>query len=95
MKRATSRLLCLLLLAALTAGPAFARGPEPARTGPEARGVLSLLWRSLTGLLPSLDKTRSTLDPDGSPAPETDGRSTLDPDGAPEADGVGTIDPNG
>lgn len=86
MKRTTSRLLFLLLLAALTAGPAFARVPEPARSRPEAQGVLSLLWRSLAGLLPSLDKTRSTIDPNGSPAPETpggetDGRSTLDPNG--------------
>lgn len=86
MKRATSRLLLLLLLAALTAGPAFARGPEPARPGKEARGVFSLLWRSLAGLLPSLDKTRGTLDPDGAPAPEppggeTDTRSTIDPNG--------------
>jgi hypothetical protein len=88
MKRATSRLLILLLLAALTAGPAFARGPETARHGKEARGVLSLLWRSLAGLLPSLDldKTRSTIDPNGAPTPEppggeTDGRSTLDPNG--------------
>ncbi|HSK80804.1 MAG TPA: hypothetical protein VLQ45_30405 [Thermoanaerobaculia bacterium] len=86
MKRATSRLLLLLLLAALTAGPAFARGPEPARSEKQARGVLSLLWRSLAGLLPSLDKTRGTLDPDGTPAPETTGgetdtRSTIDPNG--------------
>lgn len=86
MKRATSRLLLLLLLTSFTAAPALARGPEPARSGQEARGFLSLLWRSLADLLPALDKTRSTLDPDGAPAPETngggtDGRSTLDPNG--------------
>ena len=93
MKRATSRLLCLLLLAALTAGPAFARGPEPARPGKEARGFFSLLWRSLADLLPTLEKGRSTLDPNG--APETDGRGTIDPNGTPETDGLSTIDPNG
>ena len=86
MKQTASRLLALLLLAALTAAPALARGPEPARPGKEARGVLSLLWRSLAGLLPSLDKGLSTIDPNGAPAPETpggetDGRSTLDPNG--------------
>lgn len=86
MKRATSRLLLLLLLATITAGPAFARGPEPARPEKEARGVFSLLWRSLAGLLPSLDKGRSTLDPNGAPVPETTGSET---------DTRGTIDPNG
>ncbi|HSK79939.1 MAG TPA: hypothetical protein VLQ45_26030 [Thermoanaerobaculia bacterium] len=106
MKRTASSLLALLLLAALTAAPAFARGPEPARQG---RGLLSSLWSSLLNVLPSLDKGRGTFDPNGSPAPEsgpadaTDGRAGMDPNGSPApesapadaTDGRASMDPNG
>jgi hypothetical protein len=73
----------LLLAVALSAAPAFARGPQPVPST-EVHGFLSSLWNALAGLLPMPTKGRGTIDPDGF----TDGRGTIDPNGAPPVQGA-------
>jgi hypothetical protein len=85
----------LLLAVVLSAAPAFARRHQPVPPA-EVHGFLSSLWNVLGGLLPTLTKGRSTIDPNGG---LTDGRSTIDPDGAATApattDGRAGLDPDG
>jgi len=96
--RSRFRAFTLLVVVALAATPALAGGREMIRRSTEARSVFASLWHALSELLPlpgrgagdlngALLKGRSTIDPDGAPAPaaptesESDGRSTIDPDG--------------
>ncbi len=90
------RLSALLLAVLLAASPAFAGGLTPASRTPDLPGLVASFWQGLLDLI-SFDQGRSTIDPNGDPAPttdssgstgategsETDGRSTIDPDGQP------------
>ena len=97
-RRARFRAVALLVVVALSAVPAFAKGRQTVRST-EVRGVFASLWQALSELLPILEG-RGGWDPDGV---LTKGRGTIDPDGTPTSvtptedpsDGRGTIDPNG
>ncbi len=89
-RRPRFRVLILLLAAVLAATPVLAARREPSSTFRQAPGIFLSLWQTLERFLPSLTKGRSTIDPDGAPAPnsgtlpsggESDGRSTIDPNG--------------
>jgi hypothetical protein len=84
------RVLILLLAAVLAATPVLAARREPAPAFRQAPGVFASLWQALERFLPPLAKGRSTIDPNGAPAPSS---NTVPPGG--ESDGRGTIDPNG
>lgn len=88
------RLTVLLLAAVLAASPAFAASPRGTLEKP---GLFASFRQLVLWLVPSLDKGRVTIDPNGAPAPD-EGRSTVDPDGLTlPADNEGriTINPNG
>jgi hypothetical protein len=99
-RRSRFRALTLLVVVALSATPALAGGREMIRRSMEARGVFASLWHALSAFLPLPGNGRGAGDPNGA---LLKGRSTIDPDGAPapgtptesESDGRGTIDPNG
>jgi hypothetical protein len=81
------RVCVLLLLAALSVSPAMAAGRRTSEKK-ESPGVVSLLWRALGKLIPTLEKSRGSMDPDGSPAPaastsgnDSDSRGSMDPNG--------------
>lgn len=82
------RTCVLLLLAVLMVSPAMAAGRKTSEKR-DAPGVISLLWRALGKLVPTLEKSRGSMDPDGSPAPTSattsgndgDSRGSMDPDG--------------
>lgn len=87
-RTARFRALVLLLLVALTASPAVAAGPAPAK--PKAPAFVTWLWQALERLVPGIiAKGRDGMDPNGTPAPtssaaptaDSDGRDGMDPDG--------------
>ena len=86
-RTARFRTCVLLLLLALLAPPLSARGLE--LFGPSKEpSVLAWLRHALGELVPALDKSRGTMDPNGSPA-------SPPPPPASEGDSRGTMDPNG
>lgn len=81
------RACVLLLLAVLLVSPAMAARRNASETR-NAPGVISLLWRALGKLVPALEKSRGSMDPNGAPA------STSAASGG-EGDSRGSMDPNG
>ena len=81
------RTCVLLLLAVLLVSPAMAAGRKTSEK--RESSVISLLWRALGKFVPTLEKSRGSMDPDGSPAPAStttpgndgDSRGSMDPDG--------------
>lgn len=96
-RNSRSRVLILLLIAVLAATPVLASPRETAPVPRQTAGIFASFWELLEGFLA---KGLSTIDPNGTPGAESDGRSTIDPDGytvpsGGESDGRSTIDPNG
>ena len=82
------RACVLLLLTVLLVSPAMAARRKMSDRR-DALGVISLLWRALGKLVPTLEKSRGSMDPDGTPAPV----STTTPGN--DGDSRGSMDPNG
>ena len=78
MTRKVVSLLSLLLLLSLVSSPALAAGPRAEKEP----GLVAFLWTLFDAVL---EMGRSTIDPNGSVAPdlnsETDGRWIIDPNG--------------
>jgi hypothetical protein len=81
-RRSGSRLLLILLSFTLLSSPALAAGPRAEKEP----GFAARLWKVVESLLPGIEKTRWTIDPNGEPVPESTGSET---------DGRGGMDPNG
>jgi hypothetical protein len=81
------RACVLLLLVALSVSPAVAAGRRASEKR-DAPGVFSLLWETLDKLVPALEKSRGSMDPNGSPTPTS-------PTQGGESDSRGSMDPNG
>jgi hypothetical protein len=93
-----SRVVVFLLAVVLVASPAMAAGGS-LRIDKEP-GVFAALWEFLGSLVPTIEKARGSMDPNGSPT--TEARGSMDPDGQPasstaedDGDAHGTMDPDG
>jgi len=86
MRIARARLCTVLLVFTLLAPPLLAAEGQILRATSE-RGFFALLSHALSGLLPWIEKGRASMDPNGSPEPETEGD--------PATDGRASMDPNG
>jgi hypothetical protein len=87
MPRTVKASLSVLLFA--LAVPAFAGGGEDVRRARQDRSFLALLWEAVSRVVPLAEKSRGSMDPNGSPAPsspsavevENDARGSMDPNG--------------
>jgi hypothetical protein len=91
-----SRAAVLLLAATILASPVFAAGGRAPEREP---GLFAAAWRLFARIIPTFQKSRQTIDPNGATADDdTEGRQTIDPNGATaddDTEGGWMIDPNG